>query len=661
MISPVTKDKIIETARIEEVVGDFVTLKKKSGAYLIGLCPFHTEKTPSFTVTPARGIYKCFGCGKAGNSVDFIMEHEKLTFPESLRYLANKYKIEIEEEKISDEEKQKRREDEDVKESMLVLNQFATRYFNEYLMESEEGKAIGLSYFRERKFTDETIRKFQLGFSPSKKNTFSKKAIESGFKAVFLAKTGLAHLPENFTAGLAEDESGLADRFRERVMFPIHGLTGRVIGFGGRILSTEKNLAKYVNSPESEIYHKSNVLFGLYFAKKEIVNQDLCYLVEGYTDVISLSQAGIENVVASSGTSLTVEQIRLIARFTTNVCILYDGDMAGIKASMRGIDMILEEGLNVKIVSFPDGEDPDSYCRKNGGYEMRSFIKKQAVDFIHYKAQMLVEESAGDPIKKASGVRSMVESIARLTDAITRAEYAKSLSSRLGLAEQMLVSEINLARNRQMKGKPGESVLGTFTPVISPPQQEYHPESMDYQEKDLLRVVFRHGHEPIQWEEGNASSIFEFFRNDLDADGVVFENPIHREFWKEYEKAYHLAMPSSDILEERFEKIRRYFTYHENSSMKDFAIHFLIPPPVLHNWGAHRITIPSEKERIGPDVKGALISLKQAILQGDLRKIEMELKTCKDPEMEISLLRRKMFLDEIKMKLAKERGTVIIR
>ena len=377
MIAKETVDKILDAARIDEVVGDFVHLKRR-GTSLIGNCPFHNEKTPSFNVSVNKGIFKCFGCGKGGDSARFIMEHEKYTYPEALRYLARKYNIEIEEIELSPQQQ----EADNRRESLFVISSYAAKFFAESMWETDSGKTIGLGYFKERGFRDDIIKKFDLGYSPDSWDSFADKAIRAGFKEDVLEHTGLA---------IRNDKGKLYDRFRGRVMFPIHSLTGRVIGFGGRTLVTDKKVPKYVNSPESDIYHKSNVLYGLFQGKKAIRDLDNCYLVEGYADVLSVQQAGIENVVASSGTSLTTEQIRLIARFTKNVTILYDGDAAGIKASLRGLDMILEEGLNVKVVLFPDGHDPDSYVQKFGSSEFKTYIEKSQKDFILYKTNILLK------------------------------------------------------------------------------------------------------------------------------------------------------------------------------------------------------------------------------------------------------------------------------
>ena len=438
MIDQLTIDRINEAAHIEDVVGDYVTLRKR-GVNLLGLCPFHNEKTPSFTVSPAKGIFKCFGCGKGGNSVHFIMEHEQLSYVEALKYLARKYHIEVVEKEMTPEEEAARND----RESMLLVNEYAQKYFTNILHNHIDGKAVGLGYFRERGFRDDIIRKFQLGYCLDEKDGFTKDALKSGYKKEFLVKTGLTIEGEN---------NYVADRFRGRVMFPVHSLSGKVLAFGGRILKKDEKLAKYVNSPESEIYHKSNELYGIFFAKQAIVRHDRCYLVEGYTDVISMFQSGIENVVASSGTSLTPGQIRLIHRFTENVTVLYDGDPAGIKASIRGIDLLLEEGLNIKVLLLPDGDDPDSFARKNNASDFIRFVEENSVDFIRFKTSLLLNEVGNDPIKRAGLVQDIVRSIAIIPNQLIRSEYVKECSTLLDVNEQMLYHEIAKIKNKQDAG-----------------------------------------------------------------------------------------------------------------------------------------------------------------------------------------------------------------
>src|SRR5476651_511476 len=432
MILKSTVDRIMEATDIVEVIGEFVQLKKR-GANYVGLSPFANERTPSFTVSPAKGIFKDFSSGKGGSAVTFLMELEKFSYPEALKWLAKKYGIEDEETVVSEEN----REVENHRESLMIVSGYAGEFFQKSLWDTDEGQAIGLSYFKERGFTPETIRKFELGYSPDQWEAFSSKALTDGYLEEFIVESGLS---------VKRDNGSLYDRYRGRVMFPIHSFTGRVIAFGGRTLKSDKNVPKYVNSPESEIYHKSNVLYGLHFAKKSIREEDNCFLVEGYADVLSVHQAGIENVVASSGTSLTVEQIRLIGRFTKNITILYDGDAAGIKASLRGLDLILEEGLNVKVVSFPDGHDPDSYVRLLGSSGFKNYIEQNKKDFILYKTDILLKEAGNDPIKKSEVIREIVESIAKIPDSIKASVFIKECSHQLQIDERALLSELNKMR-----------------------------------------------------------------------------------------------------------------------------------------------------------------------------------------------------------------------
>src|SRR6201747_3044150 len=437
MINKSTVDRIMEATDIVEVIGEFVQLKKR-GANYVGLSPFANERTPSFTVSPAKGIFKDFSSGKGGSAITFLMELEKFTYPEALRWLAKKYGIEVEETVEAFENK----EEENHRESLMIVSAYAAKFFHESLLETEEGKSIGLSYFKERGFSNDTIKKFELGYSPDQWEAFTGQALKDGYLQQFLEESGLS---------VKRDNGSLYDRYRGRVMFPIHSFTGRVIAFGGRTLKNDKNVPKYVNSPESEIYHKSNVLYGLYFAKKAIREQDNCYLVEGYADVISVHQAGIENVVASSGTSLTVEQIRLMGRLTKNITILYDGDAAGIKASLRGLDMILEEGLNVKVVLFPDGHDPDSYVRLLGSTGFKNHIAQNKKDFILFKTNLLLKEAGNDPIKKSEVIRDIVESIAKIPDSIKASVFIKECSHILQIDERALLTELNKMRLAKAK------------------------------------------------------------------------------------------------------------------------------------------------------------------------------------------------------------------
>jgi DNA primase len=601
-----TVDKIIETARVEDVVGDFITLKKR-GANLLGLCPFHGEKSPSFTVSPAKGIYKCFGCGKAGNSVNFIMEHESLSYPEALRYLAAKYSIEIVEKEITPEEKAQITE----KESLYIVTNYAQKYFTDNLWNTDEGKSVGLSYFRERGFTDEIIKKFQLGFSFEDRKDFSKAAIAAGYKSEYLVKTGLSILSEKHVEGSLITITDIFDRYTGRVIFPIHNGTGKVIGFGGRILNSDKKFAKYINSPQTDIYDKSKVLYGLFFAKKQITQEDNCYLVEGYTDVTSMHQAGIENVVASSGTSLTVDQIRLIHRFTKNITILYDGDVAGIKASFRGIDLILEEGMNVKVLLFPDGDDPDSFSKKVSGDDLKTFIKKNSLDFIKFKTNLLFEEARHEPVKKAALVKDIIESIAIVPDAITRNEYITECSHILQVDEQTLVFQVKATRDKKIAKKNFQPEQRTAE------QQQNNSENTNQevkddlqklldadlnpfaeQEKNLIRLLLYYGTHLIDIEHtdennetiSNEVSVAEFMLHELEQDELSFVDSTYELFLYEFKIQMHKqVIPNAD-----------YFVKHRNPQLAQITINLISSNDQLsEKWKTkHNVSVAHETDNL---------------------------------------------------------------
>ena len=450
MIDQPTIDRILDAANIVDVVSEFVTLRKR-GINYVGLCPFHSDKSPSFYVSPTKNICKCFACGEGGTAVHFIMKHEQLNYFDALRYLAKKYNIEIQERELTDKEKQRKSD----RESMLIVNSWAQQYFTTQLYEHVEGKTIGLRYFAERGFREDTIRKFQLGYSLDKRDALYKEATKNGYKKEFLEKTGLV---------IAYDNGGVNDRFRGRVIFPVHTLSGKVVAFGGRVLKKDEKTAKYVNSPESEIYHKSNELYGIYFAKQAIVKEDRCFLVEGYTDVISMHQAGIENVVASSGTALTQGQIRLIHRFTSNITVLYDGDAAGIKAALRGIDLLLEDGMNVKVVLLPDGEDPDSFARKHNASQFSEFIKQSETDFIRFKTRLLLDDAGTDPIKRSSLITDIIRTVAIIPDNIARSIYIRECSAMMEIDELVLLNEVNKIR---LSKEERQNMQGQATPPVS--------------------------------------------------------------------------------------------------------------------------------------------------------------------------------------------------
>jgi DNA primase len=532
MIDRNTIERIIDAAKVEEVVSDFVALRRR-GINLIGLCPFHDEKTPSFIVSPAKNIWKCFGCGKGGNPVHFIMEHEQLTYPEALKWLARKYNIEVKEREMSDEEKQR----ESMRESLFVINQYAHKYFVDNLHESEEGRAIGLNYFHHRGINDETIRKFGLGYSPEKRDALARKAAAEGYNPALVDKTGLC-----FTT---EDGRQL-DRFWGRVMFPVHTVSGKVVAFGGRLLQNNPKAGKYINSPESEIYHKSDHLYGIYFAKQAIIQKDCCIMVEGYLDVISLHQAGIKNVVASSGTSLTIEQIRLVHRFTNNMLLLYDGDKAGIKASLRGIDMLLREGLNIKVALLPDGEDPDSYAQSHSTEEVEQFLKENQVDFITFKTSLLLDEVGNDPIRRATLIGDVIKSIAVIPNDILRSEYTRKCSEMLQAKEQVLVSEIAKLRRRDAEEK-----LNKQTKTVSDEQESEETDKQQNQlfednntiynkERAIVQFILRNGEKQLLVPEDSSrgtpsftESVISNIHYSIDGDGIKLSHPLYKKIFEE--------------------------------------------------------------------------------------------------------------------------------
>lgn len=606
MIDQHTVDRIIAAADITEVVGDFVTLKKRGVNYL-GVCPFHNEKTPSFTVSPSKGIFKCFGCGKGGNAVNFIMEHEHMGYIDALKFLAHKYHIEVVEKEVTPEELQQRNE----RESLMVVTAYAQRYFSDTLHKHSDGKTIGMAYFRERSFRDDIIEKFQLGYCLDGRDSFTRTAIREGYKLDYLVKTGLTvqHNEDSF------------DRFQGRVMFPIHSVSGRVIAFGGRILKTDKKLAKYLNSPESEIYHKSGILYGIFHAKKSITQENKCFLVEGYTDVISLHQAGIENVVASSGTSLTIDQIRLIKRFTPNVTILYDGDAAGIKASLRGIDLVLEEGLNVKVTLLPEGEDPDSYARTHSASEVLDYIAKNETDFIAFKTRLLLDEAKTDPIKRAGLISDIVRSIAVIPDSITRSVYIKECSRLLDIQENVIYTEIASQRKKKM-----EQVMGrTHTEAevkLTPPLPGFISNIFcEEQEKEIVYFMLRFGN-IVFWEpeEENAEiqsiTVGQYIINEIQNDDLEFKNLIYQKIFNEYQSQLNIN-PDIDS---------RYFVNHPDSQISQIAVDFLSTPHRLSKiWAKHQAFDEDEVEFLHRAVPKAIIVYKTKVMQLAIKKLHEEL------------------------------------
>jgi DNA primase len=650
-----TIDNILSASHIEEVIGEFVVLKRRGTNY-IGLCPFHNEKTPSFTVSPAKGIYKCFGCGKAGNTVNFIMEYEHYSYPEALRFLAKRYNIEIEEEVQTPEKIQEQNE----KESLFLVNQFAQKYFENILHESEEGKSVGLTYLKERSFSESTIRKFQLGYGLDKWDDMSAHALMNGYKSEYLVKTGVS----------VQKDDHLTDRFRGRVIFPIHSPSGRIIGFGGRILTSDKHLAKYINSPESEIYNKSKSLYGLFFAKNSIISKDNCFLVEGYTDVISLHQAGIENVVASSGTSLTQDQIKMIQRYTKNITILYDGDPAGIKASMRGIDMILEQGLNVKIVLFPEGEDPDSFVRKSRVAEVEFFIDKNAVNFILFKTRLLLEEASGDPIKKASLIKEIVKTISLIPDPISKSLYTKQCSEILNINEQTLLNEINKILRKKLTQPDQEygrtDTTSGMSPELSAPTQiEYDLESNEAQEHEIIRLLLLYGNDIIVFKKENEDKeltdisirIGDFIIHDIVNDEIRFDNEHCQKIFDEIAAS----------LDQEIIRDKDFFFQYPDKEIAILAIDLcMVPYSLSHNWKKNDITVPLETDDLNLHIISALHTFKakkiEKMIMENAKKLK-EIQGNKDALEEITyFLTNQIKYEEIRKKIqADELGRTIIK
>lgn len=559
MIDHSTIQRILDTADITEVISDFISLRRR-GVNMLGLCPFHNEKTPSFTVSPAKGIFKCFGCGKGGNAVNFIMEHENLTYPDALKWLARKYNIDVVEEEETEEQKQLK----DERESLMIVSSFAQKFFTHTLWEDNDGRIIGLSYFRERGLRDDILRKFELGYAPDGKTPFTDAAQRQGYKIEYLEKTGLTIKRDNW----------LRDRFAGRVIFPVHNLAGRIIAFGGRLLKEDPKAAKYLNSPESEIYHKSKVLYGIFQARREIARSEKCYLVEGYTDVLSMHQAGIENVVASSGTALTPDQIRLIRRFTPNITIIYDGDAAGIKASLRGIDLVLEEGMNVKVLLLPDGEDPDSYARKNGASGFQKYIVENETDFIRFKTKLLLETAEKDPITKARLITDVIRSVAGIPDAITRSVYIKECSKLLDVDEDILYTEIRKQKHKQnddfrkkeIRNRQDNTFHSQNKPV-QPKQQEPEQQVLLVEEREYLRFLLKHCNTILYEEEGeNTDEVFQvkvgqYMIDELEEDDLLPDNDLFKKIF--YEVKQHLEQEDFDPW--------KHFIYHQDSAVSTLA------------------------------------------------------------------------------------------
>ena len=694
MIDQPTIDRILDAAQIVDVVSDFVTLRKR-GVNYVGLCPFHDDKTPSFYVSPAKGLCKCFACGKGGNVVHFIMEHEQMSYPEALKYLAKKYGIEVKERELSNEEKLVQSE----RESLFIVNQFARDYFQNILRNHVDGRSIGMAYFRNRGFRDDIIEKFQLGYCTESHDAMAQEAIKKGYKKEFLIKTGLCY---------ETDDHRLRDRFWGRVIFPVHTLSGKVVAFGGRVLAsaTKGVKVKYVNSPESEIYHKSNELYGIYFAKQAIVKQDRCFLVEGYTDVISMHQSGIENVVASSGTALTPGQIRLIHRFTNNMTVLYDGDAAGIKASIRGIDMLLEEGMNIKVCLLPDGDDPDSFARKHNSTEFRQFIQEHETDFIRFKTNLLLEDAGKDPIKRAELIGNLVQSISVIPEAIVRDVYIKECAQLLRVEDKLLVSEV--AKRREMQAEKraeqtererraaarnnteataaqvpyteGDTPLATSDGTSLPPDMaaEYAdspiPPEDNYvsfipqegkegqefykYERLILQMIVRYG-EKIMCnatnEEGQEVpvSVIEYVINDLKQDELSFHNPLHRQILTEAATHIHDAGFTAE----------RYFLAHPETTISKLSVELISNRYQLSKYHSKSQKIVTDEERLYELVPALMINFKYAIVSEELKHMMSALQdpaVANDEEKCNAIMKRYCEMREVQSIMAKRLGDRVV-
>lgn len=610
MITRETIDKVFETARVEEVIGDFVQLKR-AGSNFKGLSPFSEERTPSFMVSPVKQIWKDFSTGKGGSVVTFLMEHEHFTYPEAIRFLAKRYNIEIEETEVSNEDKAIASE----KESMYLVSEFAKKYFQETMLNTEEGKAIGLSYFKERGFTSETITKFGLGYSPESWDAFTKEALSKGYLLDYLEKTGLTIVKEDKQF----------DRFKGRVMFPIQSMSGRVLGFGGRILSNDKKAAKYLNSPESDIYHKSKVLYGIFHAKQAIAKQNNCYLVEGYTDVIQMHQAGIENVVASSGTALTPDQIRLINRLTKNITVLFDGDAAGLRASIRGIDLILEEGMNVKVCTFPEGDDPDSFARKNSFEDLVLYLETNAKDFIQFKASILMDEAKNDPIKKADLIRDMVVSISKIPDRIKREIYIQECSRIMDISEQVLLNTLAQLVKKDISeaDKKFKQDQKAFEVVKTETQFSQEKVNIIYKlERKLIEILLLYGNHEAEFEdvilklneegetieiaEKNNYKVFQRIFLSLQEDEIELANPLFKEIYIDLIARYNQ--------EEVFNQEQYLQQLPEEQAQMVTDILMQDEKETLHNWETKHIYVKQKDQTISQYVSETIISFREYLI-----------------------------------------------
>lgn len=650
MVKPEIIQRILDTAQIDEVIQDFVSLKKR-GTNLMGLCPFHNEKTPSFVVSPAKGIFRCFGCGKAGNSVKFVMEHEAISYVEALRYLAGKYQIPFETREATPEEQQEQHE----RDSMLIVNQFAASYFSQYLTTEDRGIAVGMSYFKERGFRFDIIHKFQLGFCPEGFDEFSQHALKTGYKKEYLVKTGLT----------IEKDNRFYDRFSGRVMFPIHSLSGKVIAFGGRTLRTDKNTAKYLNSPESEVYHKSQTLYGIFFARQAIMKHDKCFLVEGYTDVLSMHQAGIENVAASSGTALTREQIRLIRRFTPNITILYDGDAAGIKASLRGIDLVVAEGMNVRVVLLPEGHDPDSFCRQHTASEALDYIAANETDFIGFKTRLLIDEADKDPMRRSALISDILQTIALIPDEVLRAVYIKECSRLLSMEEGVIYSQINriLKKRSDDSGRRTAPEIRT-SPLTSEPELQTGNQSCHPIERELLRVLINYGNDPLYTHYDNSATGLCLNEDEVmpvatyiieaiekEKDDLTFDNPVYRAFYDTL-CSYFVENRTVDD---------KMLSLHPDETISTLAAELLSRPYQLSKiWNKWDNIISTREIELKESVPKLILDYKSRKVRLLIESLSNRLKERLSEAEETEILTRLVGLRQLQSILAKELGNRVI-
>lgn len=632
MISQKTIDKIFSTIRVEEIIGEYVQLKR-AGTNFKGLSPFHEEKTPSFVVSPSKQIWKDFSSGKGGTAITFLMEIEGFTYPEALRHAAKKYGIEIEEEQVEYSEEQKKAQSE--REILYKIHEVANTFFQENLWETQEGKTIALSYFKERELHDDIIKKFQLGYSPEKKNAFTEYALAKGYEKEILEKSGISIFPENSPSGI--------DRFRERVIFPIHSFSGRVLGFGARILKSNVKTAKYLNSPETEIYHKSNILYGLNQSKQAISRENLCLLVEGYMDVISLHQSGIENVVASSGTALTTEQIKLIKRLTENVTILFDGDAAGIKASFRSIDMLLSEGMNIRVVLFPDGDDPDSFARKNPRDFVEDFIKNKAKDFIDFKAEILLKEANNDPIKKAEAIRDIVKSIGFVSNALKQEVYLKQVSTQFGLSEQSLFNELGVQKQVVQQQKPREKEQKRDFQLSIEPKSDILKNDLSLLELEekLIESIFKYGNQVITLYNSNVgnyeTTVTEEIINHFEIDNYKIQSPINLKIINEIKE----GLKNNELRDSN------YFSTLLEEEISTKLADSLISPYELNNWASRNIYPINVGDKLKTEIEENILIHKSHYIKLLIREIDSSLDMLLDEYEYMESIKKIMILKKL--------------